>query len=573
MSMFQTNLILLHAPSVYDFRQKPILFGPVSDVIPSTQIFEMYPIGFMTIMGYLQQHGYSVRIINVALKMLRNSRFDVDKLIRKLKPRAFGIDLHWMVHAHGSLELAKVVKRHHPDIPVIFGGLSASFFHQELIQYPQVDYVVRGESAEEPLRQLLSAISGENALADVPNLVWKDAGEVRCNPFSYSPKDLAHVEFDYRSVMKATTRYVDFFGHLPFNEWLQYPIVCAVSCRGCIHNCVTCGGSASAYTKTSERAAPAFRDPDDLARDVSEVSRYIHAPVIILGDILQSGDAYATRFLTSLKARKMRNHVAFEFFVPPSRKLLKQIADAVLKFNIQISPESHDEGVRRRFGRPYDNGALERMFEDARELGCQRMDVFFMIGLAGQTAQSVRDTIGYCRTLMERFGRQPAGWLHPYISPLAPFLDPGSRAFAEPEKYGYRLLFRTLEEHRQALAAPGWKYTLNYETEWMTRDEIAESTYDAAFELNRLKAEYGLQDQKTAGRIEERITEERDILHRIDGLLASGDESSQLEGIAALLRQFDRVGPYTLCDVDEMKWPVQFWRFNPLRIMQGLLSK
>ena len=134
--MFHTDLILLHAPSVYDFRKQSILYGPVSDVIPSTQIFEMYPIGFMTLMGYLQHHGYSVRIINVALKMLRNPRVDVEKLIRKLTPRAFGIDLHWMVHAHGSLELAEVVKRSHPTIPVIFGGLSASFFHQELIQYP-----------------------------------------------------------------------------------------------------------------------------------------------------------------------------------------------------------------------------------------------------------------------------------------------------------------------------------------------------------------------------------------------------------------------------------------------------
>ena len=108
----QPDLILLHAPSVYDFRSMPILYGPVSDVIPSTQIFEMYPIGFMTLMGHLQQHGYSVRIINVALKMLRNPRFDVEKLVRKLKPSAFGIDLHWMVHAHGSLALAQIVKKY-----------------------------------------------------------------------------------------------------------------------------------------------------------------------------------------------------------------------------------------------------------------------------------------------------------------------------------------------------------------------------------------------------------------------------------------------------------------------------
>ena len=75
--MSKVDLILLHAPSVYDFRKKPILFGPVSDVVPSTQIFEMYPLGFMTILEYLQRHGFSVRIINVALRMLRSRQFSL----------------------------------------------------------------------------------------------------------------------------------------------------------------------------------------------------------------------------------------------------------------------------------------------------------------------------------------------------------------------------------------------------------------------------------------------------------------------------------------------------------------
>jgi len=104
--MPEVDLILLHPPSVYDFRKKAIMYGPVSDVVPSTQIFEMYPIGFMTILEYLERHGYSVRIINVALRMLRSRRFDVEKLIRSLNTAAFGLDLHWLVHAQGSLELA-----------------------------------------------------------------------------------------------------------------------------------------------------------------------------------------------------------------------------------------------------------------------------------------------------------------------------------------------------------------------------------------------------------------------------------------------------------------------------------
>jgi hypothetical protein len=42
----QLDLLLLHAPSVYDFREHAIVYGPVSDMIPSSTVFEMYPSGF-----------------------------------------------------------------------------------------------------------------------------------------------------------------------------------------------------------------------------------------------------------------------------------------------------------------------------------------------------------------------------------------------------------------------------------------------------------------------------------------------------------------------------------------------
>ena len=127
--MSRVDLILLHAPSLYDFRKKSPIYGPVSDVVPSTPIFEMYPLGFMTITDYLKSSGYSVRTINVALKMLKSRRFNVEKLIRSLEPLVFGLDLHWLCHAQGSLELAEIIKKYHPQTPVVFGGLSASYYH------------------------------------------------------------------------------------------------------------------------------------------------------------------------------------------------------------------------------------------------------------------------------------------------------------------------------------------------------------------------------------------------------------------------------------------------------------
>lgn len=547
------------------------MYGPVSDVVPSTQIFEMYPIGFLTILEYLQRHGVSVRIMNIALEMLWSRRFDVEKRIKSLSPVAFGLDLHWLVHAQGSLELAGVVKRFHPEIPVIFGGISASYYHRELILYPQVDYVIRGDSAEEPLRRLLSAIKEKRSPEDVPNLTWKERGQVRINELSHVPSDMNEVVFDYRKVMRSTARYLDLLGHLPFRDWFNYPIVAALSCRGCVHNCVICGGSASAYRKTCGRASPAYRSPELLSRDIGLAARTIKSPIIILNDILQAGEEYAQRLLDGIRAEKVRNPIALEFFSPPSRSVLELVSDAIPDFNIQISPESHDEEIRRRFGRSYDNMALERAIEDALELGCKRVDVFFMIGLPGQMPQSVRDTVGYCRVLLERTGRHHSGRIHPYISPLAPFLDPGSRAFEDPQKYGYRLFFRTLEEHRRALLAPSWKYTLNYETEWMSRDELVLSTYEAALELNRLKARYGLLRGETAERIERRIETEQQIMHQIDNICLTEDGRTQEKSIERLMRSFDAVGPSTICDEDEMKWPTKFLRFNPLRVIQGAL--
>ena len=101
--MASPDLILLHPPSVYDFREKTILFGPISDLVPSSPIFDMYPVGFASIAEYLEEAGYGVRIVNLAARMLMDKDFNVEKTLQKQKAPVFGIDLHWLPHAHGAI--------------------------------------------------------------------------------------------------------------------------------------------------------------------------------------------------------------------------------------------------------------------------------------------------------------------------------------------------------------------------------------------------------------------------------------------------------------------------------------
>jgi B12-binding domain/radical SAM domain protein len=574
--MANIDLILLHPPTLYDFRKRPGIHGPISDVVPSTPIFEMYPIGFTSLSEYLERHGLKVRIINVAMKMLKDEQFDVERLIQKNKPVAFGIDLHWMAHVQGALALAEIIKRLHPDIPVILGGLSATYYHEEILrQYPFIDFVMRGDSTEKPLLQLLQTIKKGGDFTNIPNLTYRgEKNGIQINPLTHVPENLDEITIDYRHIMKKVVRYVDPTGYQPFIDWYTYPVTAVFTCRGCIYSCKTCGGSAQTFRTMANRRKPAYRNPKLLAQDIFNISDHLHAPVMIIGDIFQPGEEYGFAFLQEMKRRPITNHVAFEFFVPPSRVQLEKIADSISNFNIEISPESHDEEVRKAFGRPYNNESLERMIGEAIDLGSKRIDLFFMTGLPKQTHPSVLETVDYCRSLLERF--RSYNKLFPFISPLAPFLDPGSTVFETPEKYGYRLLHRTVEEHRQALLAPSWKYILNYETEWMSRDEIVYSTYEAGKRLNRLKAEFGLIDPKTAESVEVRLEGAVRMMKEIDRIMTipnGVEREAALESLSGGRLALQHYSMSTICEKKELEWPTRFIRMNFFKILKTLLAR
>jgi B12-binding domain/radical SAM domain protein len=562
--MPQADLVLLHAPSVYDFRKKSILYGPVSDLVPSTPVFEMYPIGLTTIAEYLERHGLRVRIINLAIRMLNSDRFDAERLIQQLRPAAFGIDLHWMPHAHGAIEVARLCKKYHPDIPVMFGGFSSTFFQQELIERPEVDFVVRGDSTEVPVLQLMQHLTGCQGalpLGEIPNLTWQDPeGTVHINDLLYCPDNLDHVLLDYSYVVKAVARYRDLASLVPFKGWLGYPITAALSVRGCSHNCRTCGGSAASFATLHKRRRPAFRNPKDLAQDIRNIARFSKGPVFILGDIRQAGDDYADRFLREIDGYE--GPIIVELFDSADHSFIQRLGKAMPNWTLEISLESHDEAVRGAFGRPFKNGPIEDTMRYALEEGVQRLDVFFMVGLPKQDFQSVMDTVDYCEYLVRDLDPGPQRRLIPFISPLAPFLDPGSPVFDNPERYGYRFFARTLEEHRQSLVQPSWKYVLNYETQWMNRDQIVDSTYEAGLRLNRLKARYELIDPAQAERTETRILKARRLIAQVDDIMRIQNVQQRNKLLHAIKPQVDDANLSTVCDKNELNVPLTGIRLN-----------
>jgi B12-binding domain/radical SAM domain protein len=556
----ELDLLLLHAPSVYDFRKMSIFYGPVSDLIPSSTVFEMYPLGFLTISSYLQARGLKVRIVNLAVRMMKDRDFSAPDFLRTLRPKAVGIDLHWLPHAHGALEVARIVKEIHPDVPVIMGGLSSTYFHQELINYRQVDYVLRGDSTEAPLHQLLEALRKGGPLDGIPNLTWKQSGLPRVNPLSFIPPTLDYVDLRADLMIEMVLRHRDLGSVVPFDGWLRNPITAVFTVKGCAHECATCGSSQTTCGHLTKRTAPVFRSPRGLVENITALSRLTRAPVFLVGDLLQAGEEHADAVLEHLREANLENQIVFEFFDVPPVDFLQRIDRNVRNWSLEISPESHDHGVRRaQEGEPsYDNEEFERVLREALKLRCTRIDVFFLIGLPRQTYQSVQDTAAYCEHLFEISDSR----LSCFISPMGPFLDPGSRVFEDPERFGYRTFARTLEEHRRLLVQSSWERILSYETEWMTRAELVDATYDAAERLNHAKLKYGRISKKRAETVANRIREARALRERLAAHEGNGHAIRDLEGEIA------RFSESTVCDKQELFWARHLVNFKVTEIFR-----
>lgn len=553
----QIDLLLLHAPSVYDFRKHSILYGPVSDMIPSSTVFEMYPLGFLTIASYLRDKGMNVRIVNLALRMMNNRNFDVPGFLARLKPKAVGIDLHWLPHCHGAVEVARIVKEVHPQVPVIMGGLSSTYFHKELITYRQVDYVFRGDSTEPPLHQLLVALQNGDSVDKIPNLTWKSGDEVRINPLTFIPMSLDYVDLRPDLMVEMVIRYRDLESTLPFNGWWNNPITTVFTVKGCAHECVTCGSSQTTCTHLTKRKRPVFRSPDSLVANMTAISRLTRAPILLVGDLLQASREHAQAVLERLRMADLSNEIVFEFFTVPPVEILHEIDRCVSHWSLEISPDSHDHAVRRaQDGEPaYTNEDMEAFLKEALSLRCTRLDVFFMIGLPLQTKESVMQTIDYCEHLFQIGDKR----LSCFISPMGPFIDPGSRGFEDPERFGYRLFAHTLEEHRQLLVQPTWERILNYESKWMTRKDLVDATYDAAERLNDLKVKYGRISKKRACAVAEGIREARELRRRLDIEHLNGADP----GAAAKLKgEISRFSISTVCDKRELFWQRHVFNFK-----------
>lgn len=496
--MKKQDLIYIHPPSVFDFRNRDdILFAYLSnsESVAISQIYEMYPLGIKAFQTSLL-NTKKITIINLADMMLKNNNLDVESFLKTLNAKMFGIDLHWIAHTQGALSVAKMLKRLHPEVPIVFGGISSSLFYKELIEYPQVDFIIRGVETSCSLIKLLEH-SGTGVCKDIPNLCWKDkTGRIFINEFQITDAYNTHVDWKYCD--PAINYFITFSG------------------AGCEYNCTFCGGSNYSMKKyLGVKNGFANKDPAIFIKELQAVKNHNakNKRLVTLHHWFENKDILR-RVMDNIKDSSIRTIHYTLFNLLPLDHVKLMSADKIRPL-FEISLESHSEKIRKICGKaPYSNEELETWLDNLfKHVKKAIVEIYLMIGLPGQTPGIVMKEVSYARHLLEKYSKYN---LNVFICPMSPFLDPGSVMYDNPEKFGYKIRYTKLKDYEKALLVPHWKDSLNYETQWMTRKQLVDVTYQACKKLTLIKQKTGKLPLALSKSMIEKIDSTVELLNEIE---------------------------------------------------------
>lgn len=200
--------------------KKIILFNPKTSDISRRK--GVLPLALLSISARLYADGYQIVIIDEAIDSFSDEILD--------GALCFGISAMIGYQIYSALNIAKRIKKLHPEIPIVWGGWHPSIQPEQTAKNEHVDYLVRGQG-ENTFYELIKAIEQNGGFESILGLTYKCDGQIRSNPDRpiVDLNILPHLPYDLIDMQKYI--HASEFG----NRTVNY-----LSSIGCPFNCGFC---------------------------------------------------------------------------------------------------------------------------------------------------------------------------------------------------------------------------------------------------------------------------------------------------------------------------------------------
>ncbi|NQU73717.1 MAG: cobalamin B12-binding domain-containing protein [Candidatus Omnitrophica bacterium] len=362
--------MLLQAPYLQHYKGVEELSAP------------MLPIGLASIAAVLRRGGIEVSIVDLNLE----PNIDANRIIHRIKEEKIGIvGISAMTSSISSAQaFARKIKMA-TGVPIVIGGAHASAAKEKTMeQTPGFDYLVFGEG-EYTMLELCQAInSGLGDFSGIKGLAYRRNGKVVFNELRPLVQNLDEIPYPARDLcdfdrynVPAYLRSKDRSAHL-------------VTSRGCPFKCTFC----SAHSVTGYKFRP--HSPERVVFEIEKLMKDYGTRFFLMYDDTFTISKERVRAICELILKK---GIQIKWFCMARADTVDEGIIALMRRSglvaINFGVESGDEEILRRIKKGITPDKVRKAFKIVRQYRDLRVFSSFMIGLPGETRQSIKKTIDF----------------------------------------------------------------------------------------------------------------------------------------------------------------------------------
>jgi len=368
----------------------------------------MIHLGLGYLAKVLESRGDKVKILDIGIE--GESEKKISNFIELFSPNVVGITVQTHNYSK-ALMIAGLVKRLNPKCPVILGGPHPSILTEDTLSEPTVDIVMRGEG-DISIVELMDCLEHGCSLDSIRGISFKKNGKINHNEDRPFIEDINTIPFPAWHLFK-------------MDEYLAKINGCKVapvlSSRGCPFRCIFC------YRGPSAGKIFRPRSPENVVSEIEQLrGLYGIGSILFVDDTFTLNQKRAEKIcdlliekqlgiswrcqtradclnINLLKKMKMSNCIDISIGVESgNRKILA--ATQKQRKNINDNKQNNINGFsqsqesdKRIEDKSYKE-VVKKAFNMSAEVGIST-SATFIIGLPGDTKESVQETIDFAKEL------------------------------------------------------------------------------------------------------------------------------------------------------------------------------
>ena len=380
---------------------KVFLINPHSlDCFPSQE--RRFPLGLLYISSYLKKCGHEALLIDInnfqISAVLDGGVYDLKryyddtlkKLILDFKPDILGVTVLFSGRFHPAIDVIRLFKEDHQDIPVAIGGIHPTIFPREIMEeYTCVDYLLQGEG-EVSFAELVNTIEKKEYQFDkIDGLCYRVNGKVIVGRKEHYIDDIDKLPFPDYDAIDVKNYYFN------TSNWFnpkKLPIntsVYLISSRSCPRKCSFCSMFLVHGRKFRMRSA----------KNVVDEIEYIYN---------RFGQHYFSFMDDNLTLNKRRvieigdeiikREINIQFDTPNGlevNSLDEEVLDTLVRAGLIrtcLAVESGSPRIRKAINKPLKQEKILKVFDIIKKFPELTYNVFFIIGFFEETHETLAET-------------------------------------------------------------------------------------------------------------------------------------------------------------------------------------